>query len=145
MATLAADVGIEYDGNHPPSLIQVKAEVADTYFRGGLAHHTAGLLQLTPTAAEEFAGVVWQHLVAAANDLVWIAITGRYFYAFAGALDADFNKTMAMPAADLTDNPASLVVSAAGTAGAVGTLDHVTSTGVSGWVNIDRRAVPVNS
>jgi len=148
MATLSADVAIVFDANHPPSLAQVKGEVADTYYRGGLAHHTAGLLQLTPTAGEEFAGVIWGRPdpnPIVANDLVWIAITGRFFWLCAEALDANYGLTMAMPAADLTDNPASLVENTAGTAGAVGTLDHVVSTGVSGWVNIDRRAIPVNA
>jgi hypothetical protein len=49
-----------------------------------------------------------------------------------------------MPAAALFDNPADLVVNAVGTAGQVGILDHVTSIGVSGWVNIERRAAPTN-
>lgn len=147
MAALTTDVSIEFDGNHPPTVVQVKGEVADTYYRGGIAYHTAGLLQLTPLATEEFAGVIMERPdpnPIVANDLIAIAITGRFFWLFAGALDASFNSPVSMPAAALFDNPADLVISAAGTAGSVGTLDHVVSTGVSGWVNIDRRALPTN-
>jgi hypothetical protein len=147
MAALDTDVDINFDGNKPPTVIQVKGETADTYYRGGLAHHTAGLLQLTPLATEEFAGVIMERPdpnPIVANDLVYIAITGRFFWAFAGALDADFMAGVSMPAAALFDNPADLVVNAVGTAGQVGILDHVVSTGVSGWVNIERRSAPTN-
>ena len=147
MAALTTDVDIEFDGNAPPTVIQVKGEAADTYFRGGIAHHTAGLLQLTPTATEESAGVIMERPdpnPIVANDLINIAITGRFFFAFAGALDADFMEGVSMPAAALFDNPADLVVNVAGTAGQVGILDHVTSTAVSGWVNISRRSAPTN-
>ena len=147
MAALSANVEIQFDGNLTPSLAQVKGEVADTYFRGGLAHHTAGLLQLTPAITEEYAGVIWGQPdpnPIVANDLVWIAITGRFHFAFVGALDGDFNDIMSMPAAALFDNPADVVVSAVGDAGGIGILDHVTSTAVSGWINTNRRAIPTN-
>jgi len=149
MATLTTEVEIRWDGNNPPTIVQKAAEVADTYFRGGIAHTTAGLLQLTPTATENPAGVIMGLASGVDNpvaiaDLIWIAVTGRFFFAFAGALDADEGEGVSMPAAALFDNPADLVVNAAGTAGQLGILDHIASTAVSGWVNLSRRSAPTN-
>lgn len=117
---------------------------ADTYFRGGIAHHTAGILNVVPVATEAFAGVIWEQRVAALNDLVWIAITGRFFWANATFTDANYGLTFAMAAAALFDNPADIVLAVAGTAGTIGTLDHVASTGVSGWLDISRRSAAEN-
>src|SRR3990167_264952 len=100
MAALSNDPAIEFDGNHPPSLIQIKGE-ADTYYRGGLAHHTAGGLNLAPLATEAFAGVIWGRPSPnpiALNDLVYIAITGRFFWANATFTDANYGLTFAMAA-----------------------------------------------
>lgn len=145
MAALTAAVGIEFDGNMPPTVIQMKGEV-DTYFRGGLAHHTAGVLNLAPLATEAYAGVVWESSdgAIAANDLIWVAITGRYFWANSTFTDANYGLTFAMLAATLTDNPADMGLAVAGTAGTIGTLDHVASTGVNGWINTNRRAAAEN-
>lgn len=145
MAALTAAVPIEFDGNLPPTVIQMKGE-ADAYFRGGLAHHTAGVLNLAPLATEAFAGIVWQNSDGAiqANDLIYVAISGRFFYANANFTDANYGATFAMPAAALTDNPADLNVAVVGSAGTAGTLDHVASTAVNGWLNINRRAAAEN-
>jgi hypothetical protein len=145
MAALSGEVEIQFAGNINPDIAQVKGE-ADTYYRGGLAHHTAGVLNLAPLATEEFAGVVWESSDGAItlNDLIWIAITGRFHFACAEFKDADFMAPFAMPAAGLTDNPADLDASTTGSAGVAGTLDHVTSTAVSGWLNINRRTAPTN-
>jgi hypothetical protein len=104
------------------------------------------VLNLAPGATEAFAGVVYQSSIGAiaANDLIFIAITGRFFFACDDFTDANYGVTFAMPAAVLADNPADLVPSATGTAGTIGTLDHVASTAVNGWLNINRRAAAEN-
>lgn len=149
MAALTTEVPIVFDGNKPPTIIQVKGE-ADSYFKGGLAHHTAGILNVVPVATEEFAGVIMGLPVGITNpitlnDLVYIAINGRFFFACDDFTDANFMNVMAMPAAALFDNPADLVVNTAGTAGGVGVLDHVSSTAVNGWLDIGRRSLPINA
>lgn len=149
MAALAAEVAVVFDAAHPPTITQVKGE-ADSYFKGGLAHHTAGILNVLPLATEEFAGVIMglpQGVTnpITLNDLVYIAINGRFFFSGVNYADANYMNVMAMPAANLFDNPADLVVNAAGTAGGIGVLDHVSSTGVNGWLDISRRSLPINA
>lgn len=144
MAALSTNVDIQFDGNRPPSLIQMKSAGTLTFFRGGLSHAGAGLAKVTPVATDLFVGVIWQKLVAVANDLVTLAISGRFKFACAAFADADYGKAFAMPAAALTDNPADLAVSAVGSAGAVGVLDQVTSTTVDGYLDISRRNAPEN-
>ena len=148
MAALTASVALEFDGNHPPTIIQMKSSGTITFFRGSLLHATAGRLLKAPAATDIFAGVAWEGSGAGkatvANDLFFVAITGRFFFACTAFADADYGKLFAMPAAALTDNPNDLAVSTTGSAGAAGTLDQVCSTAVNGYLNIDRRAVAEN-
>lgn len=148
MAAVTAPVGIEFDGNHPPTIIGMKSSGTLTFFRGTLLHATAGRLLKAPAATDIFAGVAWEGSgsgkATVANDIFMVAITGRFFYAAAAFADASYGALLAMPAAALTDNPTDMAVSTTGSAGAIGTIDQVCSTGVSGYVNIDRRAPAEN-
>jgi hypothetical protein len=148
MAALTAAVEIQFDGNHPPTIIQMKSSGTLTFFRGSLLHGIAGTgtILKAPAATDHYAGIAWEGKATVANDLIFLAITGRFFFVGGGATmtDANWNKCFAMLAATLTDNPADFGVSVAGTAGAIGTLDQVVSTGVSGWLNTDRRITAEN-
>lgn len=144
MAALTNNVEVRFDANHPPTLIQMTSAGTLTFFRGGLVHAGAGLAKVTPVATDLFVGVCWQKIVATATDLVTLAITGRFKFANTSFTNANYGLAFAQPAAALTDNPADLAVSTVGSAGAVGTLDQVTSTGVDGYLNIERRAAPEN-
>lgn len=148
MAALTAPVVIDFDGNHPPTIIQMKSSGTLTFFRGSLLHATAGRLIKAPAATDIFAGVAWEGdgagKATVANDLFFVAITGRFFLTAAIFADANYGAVLAMPAAALTDNPADLAVSTTGSAGACGTIDQVDSTGVNGHLNIDRRAPAEN-
>jgi hypothetical protein len=143
MAALTAAIEINSQGS-PPILVQKKSSGTLTFHRGSLLHTTAGRLLKAPAATDIFAGVAWESKATVANDLVFVAISGRFFFACAAFADADEGKVFAMPAAALTDNPADLAVSTTGSAGAVGTLDQVSSTGVNGVIDISRRAPAEN-
>lgn len=148
MAALSAPVGIEFDGNHPPTIIGMKSSGTLTFFRGSVLHATAGRLLKAPAATDLFAGVAWEGSgsgkATVANDIFMVAITGRFFFANANFTDANYGLTFAMAAGTLTDNPSDLAAAAAGSAGTCGTLDQVVSTAVSGYLNIDRRAAAEN-
>jgi hypothetical protein len=145
MAALAADIAAVFDPRYPIGL-QQKPGTADTYYRGGVAHKVlaTGLIILTPAAVDYYFGVVMEKRVAATSDLVWCATAGHWFFLCAQITSAQESLTLAMAAATLFDNPADLVISVAGTAGAVGVIDNATATGVSGWVYTDRRNTTEN-
>lgn len=148
MAALAADTDYRFDARYEIGLNQEAAVGADTYYRGGLAHQVlaSGLLTLTPAAVDFYVGVVSEHkVVAAANELVWVATSGRWYVAAVALAVADLNRVMQMPAAALFDNPADIVVNAVGAAGGIGTFYKVITTAVDGWVNTDHRALVLNS
>jgi hypothetical protein len=148
MATLAADVAVQFDPRWDIGAIERPATAADTYYRGGLAHSitATGLLTLTPADADYYAGVILEHqVVAAAQELVWVGSAGRWYFACANFTLANVNETFAIQAADLTDNPATLDVTGAGDAGAAGTLWFCTSDGVAGWLDTDNRSLIVNT
>ena len=146
MATLTADVAYVPDPARVVGLRQFPSDSADTYFRGGIAHHTASTVTLTPTAGEFFLGVLSEHIVtAAAGEMVWVATAGRFHFANANFELGDLEKLMQMPAAALFDNPADLDDATAGAAGGVGVLDQVTVTAVSGWLDISRRVAATNT
>ena len=147
MAALTAAVPIEFDANRPPSLAQKKSSGTLTFFRGSILHAVTatGLLLKAPAAADWYTGVAWEGKATVANDLIFVAITGRFFWANTSFTDANHERSFAMLAAALTDNPADLGLAAVGTAGTVGCLDHVASTAVNGWINTDRRALPENA
>lgn len=144
MAALADNVAIQFDSNRPPSLIQMTSNGALTFYRGGLIHAAAGLAKVIPGATDLFVGVCWQKMVATASDLITAAVTGRFKFANTAFTNANYGLAFAQPAAALTDNPADLLASAAGSAGVVGCLDQVSSTAVNGWLNIERRASAEN-
>jgi len=152
MAALAADIEAIFDPRWNVGLMQHPATAADTYYRGGLAHTidaggaTDGEMTLTPGATSWYLGVVMEHkVVAAAQELVWVAMAGRWFFTCAEIKAADCDKTFAMVAGDLFDNPASLDANTAGSAGAVGRLWLVTTTATSGWIDTDHRSAAVNA
>jgi hypothetical protein len=146
MATLDADVAVVFDPSRNIGLRQFPSDSADTYFRGGLAHHTASTATLTPTAAEFFLGVIMEHRVtAAAAELVWVATSGRFHFANGNFEVGDLDVLFQMPAAALFDNPADLDDAVAGAAGGVGVLDQVTVTATSGWLDISRRVAATNT
>jgi hypothetical protein len=147
MAALAADIAYVFDPRWEIGSVQRPATGADTYYRGGIAHSIAatGLLTLAPAATAFYAGIVSEHkVVAAANELVWIASAGRWFITCSALTLARTDLAFAMAAADLFDNPASLVVSVAGTAGAMGVLSLCTTDAQDGWINTDFRVVTEN-
>lgn len=144
MAALADNVNLQFDTDRSPVLIQMTSAGSLTFFRGGLVHAGAGLAKVTPVATDLFVGVCWQKIVATASDLVTLAVSGRFKFSNAAFTNANYGLAFAQPAAALTDNPADLAVATAGSAGDVGVLDQVSSTGVSGYLNIDRRNTPEN-
>jgi len=146
MATLTADVAVVFDPSRNVGLRQFPSDSADTFFRGGIAHHTASTATLTPAATEFFLGVIMEHRVTAASgEMVWLATSGRFHFANSNFEVGDLDVLMQMPAADLFDNPASLDDAAVGAAGGVGVLDQVTVTGTSGWLDISRRVGATNT
>ena len=146
MATLTADVTFRHDASRNIGLRQFPTDGADTWFRGGLSHHTASTATLTPSAGEFFLGVNAEHLVAAAaGEMVWVATSGRFHFACANFELGDLDVLMQMPAAALFDNPADLDDAAVGAAGGVGVLDQVTVTAVDGWLDISRRVAATNT
>jgi hypothetical protein len=91
-------------------------------------------------------GVVMEHKVASASDLVWIGSAGRWFFACDDFAIADMNKAFAINStATLFDNPADMRIQTAGDPGAVGYLYQVGTTVVDGWLNTDHRMAPTNS
>ncbi len=91
-------------------------------------------------------GVAWQTLVAvAADELIWIAITGRFHWDCANFTNDNYGLAFADQVGVFFDNPADLNIQAAGDGGAIGVLDHVTSTAVSGWINISNRTDPTHA
>lgn len=146
MAALSADTTYTFDPRWNIGLIQQPA-TADTYYRGGLAHllNDGTTITLVPVDADFYMGVVSEHKVTSASDLVWIASAGRWFFAAVAFAIADLNKAFAMPNGTLFDNPADLHVAAGTDAGAVGYLYQVGTTAVDGWLNTDHRMAPTNS
>jgi len=150
MAALSADVpyGMIFDPRYEIGLTQFKCTAADIFYRGGLSFTigATGLLTATPAAtADFFAGVNAEHrTTTAANELVWVATTGKFWFAATTLTDANRGKQFAQAAAALFDNPADIVVSVAGTTSAIGQLTVVDDTAVSGWVDTTRRITDEN-
>ena len=147
MATLSADVSVVFDPRYEIGLTQFAAVATDVYFRGGVSFTVgaSGLLTLTPAVTADFyAGVVMEHKSALITELVWVATSGTFWFANSGFTDANRGKIFAQAAADLTDNPASLVISTTGTTAGIGQLKAVDSTGVSGYLNTNVRITDEN-
>ena len=144
MAALAANVYINSDPKVPLILAEIKG-AADEYFLGAVLCVTAatGILDATPADADRFVGVCVEHVVAAANDPVKVAVWGRWHILAAACADASVGLTVHPLAA--SDNPADITASAATNPSAMGILDHVTVTGTSGWVHTGFRAAPTNA
>lgn len=147
MAALSADLPIRFDPRWEIGATQYVAVTADIYYRGGLAHFTAAdsTLNLTPNAADNYAGVVLEHKSAATSDLVWIATSGRWFFTCANFTIANLMATFAQQAGVLFDNPADLDISGVGDAGAIGRLWLVGTTATDGWIDTSDRAALTNA
>ena len=146
MGALAADIAVVFDPSRNIGLRQKQSDSADTYFRGGLAHTTAGQLTLTPTAAETFAGILMEHRVTtAAAEMVWVATGGRFHFTCTNFTLANEEKGFALQVGDFFDDPSTMNITAGGDGATVGILDHVTVTAADGWLDISRRNTPENT
>jgi hypothetical protein len=147
MATLSADISYVFDARYEIGLQQYSPTTADIYYRGGLAHAVAatGKSTLTPADADDYAGVVSQHLSATTSDLIWVASSGIWFFACSNITHANKHVAFGMPSGDLTDNPAVLDVQSTGDGPAIGIVWLVSNTATDGWINTNIRANPANA
>lgn len=128
-------------------ILEVGVNGAATFFRGGLACITPGTgkPQIANADADEFFGVTEKKLVAtAANQLTTFVTRGVVWFTGAANLTiANVGKLFAATAA--SDNPADLLVQAAGNPGAAGRLLAVDVTAVSGYIDLSDRSAVVNA
>ena len=139
MSSLASDVRFDWDASHPPSLAQIRSDLATTFFRGSLVHAHFGKATNLPLASERFIGPAWKRSKVLVGELITVAVTGRFKFFSATFTDANYGELFAVNTA-LSDNPADFDLLDFGSAGPAGMLDQVSEEGISGWLNIDRRA-----
>jgi hypothetical protein len=147
MAALAADIATVFNPAYPIGLAQFAPVGTDIYYRGGLSYTVgaSGLLTLTPAVTADFyAGVVMEHKSATTADLIWVATSGIWNFLCANLTNANRGKVFAAASTDLFDNPATLDVSGTGDVAACGTLNVVTETAVSGWLDTNARITAEN-
>ena len=123
-----------------------KAAAADDFYRGAVLCATAGKANSAGANDDQVIGFCTRRSIAtAANDPVYIAITGVWWVAAAGMADADLGTT-AHPLVT-SDNPADIIAqgAASGDPRALGTIVHVDVTATSGWVDINNRVAATNS
>lgn len=136
MATLAANTTLRYDPvSNPIERIFKTGAITDEFYIGAFACCTAGLILVTNADATEFMGIVTERKsLTGTASTVKAYLSGVFWAANTNFTDANYGVAFACTAA--SDNPADLVTLGAGTTGQVGTLVHVDSTAVSGWIDI---------
>lgn len=147
MAALSANAVIppRHDPGSSKFEATYKAHAADEYFVGSITGATAGRASLLLADGEVTLGFCLQRTTITAQDQpVKVHIKGIWWVTCAQIADADL-RLLAAPAA-ASDNMADLVVPGTGAIpGTLGMVVHVDVTGASGWLDLDTRALDVNT
>ena len=147
MAALSANV------TEPPRHIQggmallYPANAADEFYIGAIvcasAAATVGFVVVDNADADTTLGIGLDRVtVTASGDLVEVWVKGVWWIAAAGFTDANFYAVFAPTAA--SDNPADLILTAIGTPSSLGTLIHISTTAVDGYLDLDQRVLVPN-
>jgi hypothetical protein len=138
MAVLSADV-LEFavDAEVDSLILPLRAAVADIFYRGGLTWDSAtGIICSATTDALLWRGVTAERTTTtAANDRVRCYAFGHFHWNNTNFTIANEGIRFRQANAE-ADNPASIVITAAGAgfSGAIGVLTTVETTATDGWV-----------
>ena len=133
-----------FDPAFPIGSREYPVEAANTFYRGSIVCHSAGLVVNDNANADVGLGVCVQGKVTtAANQILRVAVSGVWWFACAQFDTAD-HWTIFGPAVT-SDDPADMDAAGVGDPSGIGTLVHTDVTGTSGWLDLRQRVVPVNT
>jgi len=146
MAVLSAHVvpAPYYDPAFPIGVRDYPVEAANTWYRGSIVCHSAGLVVNDSANADTGLGVCFEGgTTTAANQTVKVSVSGIWWFACAQFATADL--WLIHGPAVTSDNPADMDLAGAGDPSGIGTLVHCDVTATSGWLDLRQRVVPVNT